>query len=96
MEHKGSSIGTLLIGIVIGSLVGTGVAMLAAPQSGERTRFMLREKGVEFKNRASTTVQDTRVKAEDVISKVRIRAEEIAGQFSRSDQPSQNSEVMTE
>jgi len=87
MERKGSSIGLLFIGILIGSLVGSGIALLAAPQSGEKTRLMLRDKGVELKNRASTTVQDTRVKANDMITKVRSRAEEIAGRIGqRTDQ----------
>jgi gas vesicle protein len=82
MTQKGNPIGTLFIGILIGGLVGTGVALLAAPQTGEQTRTMLRERGVDLRNRASSTVQDTRVKAEDVITKVRSRAEELTGRFS--------------
>jgi gas vesicle protein len=97
MERKGNSIGVLAIGILIGSVVGTGVALLAAPQSGEKTRTMLREKGMELKTRASTTVQETRVKAEDVVSKVRSRAEELAGRINlRSDQMDQPTEIVAE
>jgi gas vesicle protein len=97
MEQKASSIGTLAIGILIGSVVGTGVALLAAPQSGEKTRTMLREKGIELKSRASTTVQETRVKAEDVVSKVRSRAEELASRINqRGDQMSQHTEIIAE
>jgi len=97
MERKGNSIGVLAIGILIGSVVGTGVALLAAPQSGEKTRNMLREKGMELKTRASSTVQETRGKAEDVVSKVRSRAEELAGRISqRGDQMTQHTEIVTE
>ena len=97
MERKGNSIGFLFIGILIGILAGTGIALLAAPQSGEKTRGMLREKGVELKNRASTTVQETRVKAEDAVSKVRSRAEELAGRITtRGDQMSQHPEIAAE
>lgn len=94
MKQKGSSIGTLFIGILIGGLVGTGIALLAAPQSGERTRTILREKGSEFRDRASSTVQETRVKAEDVMTKVRSRAEELTNRFTpRHEEIVQDSEI---
>ena len=97
MAQKRNSMGVLAIGILIGCVVGTSVALLAAPQSGEKTRTLLREKGVELKSRASTTVQETRVKAEDVVSKVRSRAEELASRInSRSDQMSQHPEIIAE
>jgi gas vesicle protein len=97
MVQKRNSIGVLAIGILIGSVVGTSVALLAAPQSGEKTRSMLREKGVELKSRASTTVQETRVKAEDVVSKVRTRAEELASRINmRADHMSQPTEILAE
>ena len=97
MNRKGKSIGNLLIGILIGGLVGVGAALLSAPQSGSQTRSMLRDKGVELRNRANATVQDTRVKAEDAISKVRSRAEELSGQLSQHGlQTPQSSETAIE
>ena len=97
MGQKSNSIGILFLGVLIGSVVGTSVALLAAPQSGEKTRMMLREKGMELKNRASSTMQDTRVKAGDVVSKVRSRAEEMAGRINpRGDQMMKNTEIVTE
>ena len=97
MAQKRNSIGVLAVGILIGSVVGTGVALLAAPQSGEKTRTLLREKGVELKSRASSTVQETRVKAEDVVSKVRSRAEELASRINmRGDQITQHPEITAE
>jgi len=81
MNRKSISIGNLLIGVLIGGFVGVGVALLSAPQSGSQTRNMLHDKGVELRDRANTTVQDTRVKAEDAFSKVRNRAEELSSRF---------------
>jgi gas vesicle protein len=97
MNRKGSSIGNLVIGILIGGLVGVGVALLSAPQSGSQTRSMLREKGVEYRDRANSTIQETRVKAEDAITKVRSRAEELSGRFGqRGMQTPQSSETAIE
>ena len=37
-----------LIGILIGALVGSTVALLLAPESGERLRGQIRERGANF------------------------------------------------
>lgn len=52
----------LFTGILIGSLVGAGVALLTAPRSGEETRTLLREKGGEIKAKATTTLEDGRTR----------------------------------
>ena len=78
MSEKGSVIGTLAIGIVIGGLVGVAAAMLSAPQSGSQTRALLRDKSSELMGKASTTVQETRTRASDMLTKVRTRANELA------------------
>jgi gas vesicle protein len=39
-------------GLVIGGLVGAGLALLLAPQSGAETRGQIRDKGVELKDGA--------------------------------------------
>ena len=81
MDQKRKSVGSLFIGILIGSLVGASVALLAAPQSGKKTRTLILDKGTELRDRASSTVQDTRGKAGDVISKVRDRAGDFTERF---------------
>ena len=52
MADNDSDLGSFIAGFLIGGLVGAGVALLLAPQSGEETREMLRERGIELKNRA--------------------------------------------
>jgi len=39
-----------LIGIFVGALVGSTVALLMAPESGEKLRGQLRERGQNFMN----------------------------------------------
>lgn len=46
--------GAFFAGFLMGVLVGAAVALLYTPQSGEKTRFLIQEKGIELK----TQVED--------------------------------------
>jgi gas vesicle protein len=48
----GDKSGDFLAGFILGGLVGAAVALLLAPQPGEETRSLLRERGIELKDRA--------------------------------------------
>lgn len=76
MMSDDSDFGNFLAGFVIGGLVGAAAALLLAPQSGEDTRVLLRDKGIELKDRAVETAEDTRVRAEEALEEARIRAED--------------------
>ena len=78
MSEKGSVVGPLAIGLLVGGLIGMAAAMLSAPQSGSQTRALLRDKSSELIGKASSTVQETRSRAGDMITKVRSRASEMA------------------
>ena len=97
MVGKSSRFGNLFIGVLLGGLIGVVVVLLAAPQSGVQTRTMLRDKGIELKNRANSTVQDTRTLAGDAISKVRSRTGDLASRFGlRTTQSSEEKEAILE
>lgn len=51
-------------GLIIGGLVGAALAILLAPQSGEETRAQIRDKGLEFKDRAEEGVLEARHRAQ--------------------------------
>ena len=55
-------------GLIIGGLVGAALSILLAPQSGEETRAQLRDKGLEFKDRAEEGVLEARQLAQRQIS----------------------------
>jgi gas vesicle protein len=55
-------------GLVIGGLVGAALALLLAPQSGEETRAQIRDKSLEFKDRAEEGVLEARHIAEKRIA----------------------------
>jgi gas vesicle protein len=63
-------------GFVVGALVGAAAALLLAPQSGEDTRILIREKGVELKGRADEFQTQAKEKAEDLQAKVKEAVEE--------------------
>jgi len=44
--------GEFMAGFLVGALVGAAAALLLAPQSGEETRTLIREKVIELGQRA--------------------------------------------
>jgi gas vesicle protein len=67
MSDNGSETGAFLAGFIIGGLVGAAAALILAPQSGEQTRTVIREKGLELRDRAEDLGEDARKRAEQAI-----------------------------
>jgi gas vesicle protein len=75
MSDETNDIGTFLAGFVIGGLVGAAVALLLAPQSGLETRTMIRDRGIELKDKAVVAGQDVRTRADMAVSDIKTRAD---------------------
>jgi len=75
-EHD--DFGSFLVGFVVGGLTGAVVALLFAPQSGEETRAVIREKGIELRDKASQTAEEALAKAEAAAADAKKRYEELA------------------
>ncbi|MFM8322896.1 MAG: YtxH domain-containing protein [Chloroflexota bacterium] len=67
--------GTFFAGLIVGGLVGAAVALLMAPQSGEETRTVIRDKSIELKDRAGEYGADARTRAEQAYEDARVRAD---------------------
>lgn len=67
--------GTFFAGLIVGGLVGAAVALLIAPQSGEETRGLIREKGIELKDRAVEYSSTARDRAVEAVEEARVRAD---------------------
>lgn len=67
-------------GILLGSMIGAGVALLSTPRSGIENRVMLREKGNELKDRARQTAEQTRSKAQEMVQMGADRASDVVQQ----------------
>ncbi len=68
--------------LLIGGIIGAGVALLYAPQSGRATRAMIRSKGVELKERAAEEVNLTRAQAVGKVNRMTRQIRSQASQFS--------------
>jgi gas vesicle protein len=53
MDEDYGGVGAFLSGFLMGALVGGAVALLFAPQSGEETRLIIKDKSIEIKDKSS-------------------------------------------
>lgn len=71
-----SDFGTFLVGFIVGGLTGAAVALLLAPQSGEETRMIIKEKAIELKDKAADTYDTVSDKAGVIASDAKVKADE--------------------
>lgn len=60
-----------MIGLLMGAVVGAVVAGLLAPRSGAQTRALVRERGLELKDRAEDVVLRAQTVANETLARVR-------------------------
>jgi gas vesicle protein len=70
--------GAFLVGFVVGGLTGAVVALMMAPQSGEETRALIKDKSIELRDKAAASAEDVIARAEAAAAEARTRAEELA------------------
>jgi len=70
--------GAFLVGFVVGGLTGAVVALLFAPQSGEETRALIKDKSIELRDKAQVSAEEAYHRAEKLAADARLRAEELA------------------
>ncbi len=68
MADNSGDLGSFLAGFVIGGLIGAGVALLMAPQSGEETRALIADKSIELRDRAVETAEEAQSRAGEFAS----------------------------
>jgi len=85
--------GSFIVGLVVGGIAGAVVALLYAPQSGEQTRAVIKEKAIELVDKTTETVEETykkaQVAASDAVDKAQgliKQAEFKAGKLVEKDQ----------
>ncbi|HEY9086862.1 MAG TPA: YtxH domain-containing protein [Anaerolineaceae bacterium] len=89
--------GAFLIGFIIGGLTGAVSALLLAPQSGEETRTVIRERAIELRDRASESLEDAYARAEQAAADARTRADELTKVAKeRADELSRRGQVLVE
>ena len=73
--------GAFLVGFIVGGLSGAVVALLFAPQTGEETRALIKDKSIELRDRAQQTAEEALARAEATAQEARARADELARQL---------------
>lgn len=76
MANNSGDLGSFLAGFVIGGLIGAGVALLMAPQSGEETRALIADKSIELRDRAAETASDVQSRAGELAQQTSQRYDE--------------------
>lgn len=69
--------GEFFAGFLVGALVGAAAALLFAPQSGEETRTLIRDRGIELKERADVLSMEARKRAEEIQDQAKEKAKDL-------------------
>lgn len=72
--------GAFLVGFIVGGLTGAIAALLLAPQSGEETRGVIKERAIELKDKAAVTMGEAYNSAEAAAADAVKRAEVLLAQ----------------
>jgi gas vesicle protein len=72
--------GAFLVGFIVGGLAGAVTALLLAPQSGEETRAVIKERSIELRDRAAAEAEEAWKRAEEAAKEAREKAEKLAAE----------------
>ncbi len=72
--------GAFLVGFIVGGLTGAVVALLFAPQSGEETRAVIKERSIELRDKAAEEAEAAWKRAEEAALEARTKAEDLLKQ----------------
>jgi gas vesicle protein len=75
-EESGRSTGSIILAFFIGGLVGAGVALLLAPQSGKETRQKIKGLTDEAKEKATKYAEEVKSKVTSAVGKGKELVEE--------------------
>lgn len=68
--------GAFLIGFVVGGVAGAMAALLLAPQSGEETRALIKDKSIELRDKATEQAEMVASRANEFADEAKIRGKE--------------------
>lgn len=71
--------GTFVAGFIVGAVVGGILAGLLAPRPGAQTRELVRERGLELKDRAEDAVLRAQAIANETLARVQLGARKRTG-----------------
>jgi gas vesicle protein len=96
MSSKINIFSGLLIGLFTGALIGSAAALLSAPQPGDQTRAILKEKSDELVKRAEVSLQETRQRLDAALADVRNHSIELTHSYGRGADQFLSQEILAE
>jgi len=84
MYNKCNGASSFLGGVILGALVGAGVALLYAPQTGEETRKQLKVKADEAKKKGLALKKEALEKMDEVKDEAAEKVDEYKGKAKRA------------
>jgi len=82
-DRSGGDFGSFFSGFLMGGIIGAAVALLMAPQSGEETRKLIRERGIELRDMGADALEkaaaEARAKADELTKMAREQAADFRG-----------------
>mgnify|MGYP005820758379 FL=1 len=91
------NIGNFLFGFLLGGITGAVVALLYAPQSGDETRAVIKEKAIELTDKTGDTLEETYTQAGKVASDAVSKAQDlIKGAQDKTSELGQKGQVILE
>lgn len=73
-----SDCGSFMSGLLMGGIIGAVVALILAPQSGEETRKLLKDKALELGKEISNQTESLKEKGRELLTQDAIEIEEAA------------------
>lgn len=73
-----SNFGSFVMGFTVGALAGAIASLLLAPQTGEETRQVIKEKAIELKDKSAESYEETKRRAEVAYQDAIRKADEVA------------------
>ena len=77
MAERDNGCGSFLIGFLVGGITGAVISLLYAPQSGEQTRAVIKEKAIELRDKSVETFDETYKQAEEAANDAVEKAQDL-------------------
>jgi gas vesicle protein len=77
MENNDKKLAAAALMLVAGGIIGAGLALLYAPQSGQRTRRDICRSAKRVKSRADETVEDLKDTISDLVESIGVKTEDL-------------------
>ncbi len=77
MGKQSEAVGGFGLGLLVGLAIGAGVALLYAPNSGEKTRKLIKGKVEDVWDAGVDQMKETRKQGKEMLDKVQKQVEEV-------------------